>query len=137
VVSDDRAALADAAQRVGDRWSLQVLHVLLAGPHRFGELQATIPGIASNVLSQRLRALEAEGLVLAEPYQHRPLRHRYALTGRGRDLAGVLLLLAAWSDEERHGPRHQACGTALEPRWWCPTCATTADTADDGTLTWV
>jgi DNA-binding HxlR family transcriptional regulator len=136
VDGNEGAALADAAERVGDRWTLQVLHVLLGGPRRFGELQASIPGIATNVLSQRLRTLEAEGLVLAEPYQRRPVRHRYGLTGRGRDLTGVLRLLAAWSGGEGHAPHHRACGTALEARWWCPTCATPTEPTDDD-LTWV
>jgi DNA-binding HxlR family transcriptional regulator len=131
-VADPAArALAGALDQVGDRWTLQVVHALLAGSRRFGELQHDL-GVAPNVLSQRLRALEAAGLVVAEPYQRRPPRHAYRLTQRGRELAGVLRALASWAAEA--GPRHEACGTALETRWWCPTCDRPADVEEDGLI---
>jgi DNA-binding HxlR family transcriptional regulator len=137
VREQERAALADAAGRIGDRWSLQVVHALLGGPRRFGELEEEVPGIASNVLSQRLKALERDGVLLAEPYQHRPLRHAYALTARGRELAGALRLLAAWAVDERSAPAHDACGSALHARWWCPTCDATVEDDEGRDLTWV
>jgi DNA-binding HxlR family transcriptional regulator len=77
------------------------------------------------VLSQRLKALERDGVVIARPYSHRPLRHSYELSAPGRDLAGALRLLAHWgstSSDETAAPRHAACGTALEVKWFCPTC---------------
>lgn len=122
-------ALARALAQVGDRWTLRVVHALLPGAQRFGQLQREL-GVAPNVLTQRLRALEADGLVLAEPYQQRPPRHAYRLTTRGRELGGVLRLLAAWAVEDR-APRHASCGTDLEVRWWCPTCERTAGGPDD------
>jgi len=133
-------ALAGALARVGDRWSLLVVDALDDGPRRFGELQESIPGIASNVLAQRLRQLEADRVIMASPYSGRPLRFSYSLTDSGRDLAGAMRLLAQWS--ARHGegavdsPRHDACGTALETRWWCPTCEQPVD-GDDGAPVWV
>lgn len=115
-----------ALARVGDRWSLRVVEALLQGPRRFGELQDALPGIATNVLSQRLRHLENEGLALAEPYSQRPRRFTYRLTEAGRDLAGALALLARWGAEhgggEADGPVHAACGSLLDARWFCPTC---------------
>src|SRR5438874_62552 len=57
------AALDWAAARVGDRWTLLIVNALLVGPLRFGELAEALPGIASNVLSQRLKRLEADRLV--------------------------------------------------------------------------
>jgi DNA-binding HxlR family transcriptional regulator len=129
-VDREAAALAAAVEEVGDRWSLRVVHALLRGPRRFGDLQRLL-GVAPNVLSQRLRALEAAGLVVAERYQQRPVRHAYELTGRGRDLGGALRLLAAWAAGD-HAPRHAQCGTALEARWWCPTCDRAGD--DDAEL---
>ena len=137
-------ALADALGRVGDRWSLLVVGALLGGPQRFGDLLAGLDGLAPNILSRRLAHLEAEGLVVGEPYSRRPVRHAYRLTERGADLAGVLRLLAHW---EAHGagapaggaeaPRHQACGTALEARWWCPTCDERVDDLGADGLRWV
>ena len=116
--------LSSALTRVGDRWTLQIVNSLLQGPRRFGELSDDLVGIAPNVLSQRLRQLEADRLVVAHPYSTRPMRHAYELTARGASLAGALRLLANWGTEEGPGApvEHAACGTAAEPRWWCPTC---------------
>jgi DNA-binding HxlR family transcriptional regulator len=117
--------LADALMRVGDRWTLLIVQALLAGPRRFNELLEDIPGIAANILSQRLKRLEHEALVVSRPYSERPPRAAYELTAEGKELAGALRLLAQWG--ARHAlpaeaPRHQACGTPLEARWYCPTC---------------
>src|SRR5690349_9195692 len=89
-------SLAWAAERVGDRWTLLIVHALLSGPLRFGELAEAIPGIATNVLSQRLKRLEGDGLLLSTAYSTRPPRFSYELTQAGRELAGVLTLLAHW-----------------------------------------
>jgi DNA-binding HxlR family transcriptional regulator len=117
-------ALSETLAIVGDRWTLLVVAALLDGPRRFGELQSEIVGIAPNVLSQRLRHLEQHGLLVARPYSQRPPRFTYELTGSGLDLAGALRLLAGWGARsmEDAAPRHAACGTPVEARWWCPTC---------------
>jgi DNA-binding HxlR family transcriptional regulator len=127
VTLEERTTPLEAAvARIGDRWTLLLVQALLGGPRRFGELQDDLPGIAPNVLTRRLRHLEEEGLVVTSPYSRRPLRHTYALTATGAELAGALRLLADWgagrpgADE---GPHHAACGTPMEPRWYCPTCA--------------
>jgi DNA-binding HxlR family transcriptional regulator len=117
--------LAAALDSVGDRWTLLLVEALLGGPRRFGDLQEALGRIAPNVLSQRLRRLESEGLVVAQPYSERPPRYVYELTSSGHELAGALRMLADWG--ARHGesseaPRHEACGTPVEVRWWCPTC---------------
>jgi DNA-binding HxlR family transcriptional regulator len=117
--------LADALMRVGDRWTLLVVQALLAGPRRFNELLEDIPGIAANILSQRLKRLEHEALVVSRPYSERPPRAAYELTADGKELAGALRLLAQWGTRHAlpaEAPRHQACGTPLEARWYCPTC---------------
>jgi DNA-binding HxlR family transcriptional regulator len=117
--------LADALTSVGDRWTLLIVATLLDGSRRFGELQAEIEGIAPNVLSSRLRQLEQEGLVVAEPYCERPPRFVYELTEPGRALSGPLRQLAHWGARRRGGgeqPVHQVCGTPLEAAWYCPTC---------------
>lgn len=126
----ERAALAAATERIGDRWTLRLVHALLAGPRRYGDLQREVAPIAPNVLAARLRALTADGLVVAERYQRRPARFVYELTSRGRELAGVLRLLAAWADDDL-APVHATCGTRLEVRWRCPTCAVDVDTGEE------
>ena len=121
----ERSALADALAAVGDRWTLLVVAALLDGPRRFGELQREVQGIAPNVLTQRLRQLERDALLVARPYSERPPRFVYELSTAGQDLAGVLRLLAGWGARNAEGagaPRHAVCGTPMEARWWCPTC---------------
>jgi DNA-binding HxlR family transcriptional regulator len=134
------SALEAALARVGDRWSLLVVDALLEGPRRFGELQATVPGIATNVLTQRLRHLEGARVVVARPYSERPRRSAYELTAAGRDLAGVLRLFAELGADAQPGqvstPTHAACGTALQATWWCPTCDLPVDDPDDGPIVW-
>jgi DNA-binding HxlR family transcriptional regulator len=121
----DSSPLAEALARVGDRWTLLVVEALLTGPRRFNDLLSQIPGIAANILSERLKRLERDGLLVARPYSQRPPRAAYQLTAKGTELAGALRLLAHWG--ARHSdpadtPRHPACGTPLEVRWYCPTC---------------
>jgi len=114
-----------ALDRVGDRWSLLVVDALLDGPRRFGELRDALPGIAPNILTDRLRRLERERILVSTPYTTRPPRMEYHLTGDGRDLASALRLLADWGSRRTGGEplRHDRCGTAIEARWFCPTCA--------------
>lgn len=122
--------LGEAVARVGDRWTLLVVNALLAGPGRFNDLLGGLPGLAPNILSQRLRHLEREGLVVATPYSRRPPRFVYELTASGRELAGALRLLAQWGSgrgSDADALRHRECGTPLEARWWCPTCARVVD----------
>lgn len=117
--------LAHALSAIGDRWTLLIVAALLDGPLRFGELQERVAGIAPNVLTQRLRRMESDALVVSRRYSARPPRFVYELSSSGRELAGVLRLLTAWGARGAGGdgaPRHEACGTPLEARWWCPTC---------------
>jgi DNA-binding HxlR family transcriptional regulator len=117
--------LAAALDRVGDRWSLLLVEALLGGSRRFGELDDDLPGIAPNILTDRLRRLERAGILRADRYQERPPRFVYDLTADGRDLASALRLLGDWGARrsiEAEPLRHDACGTPLEVRYFCPTC---------------
>jgi DNA-binding HxlR family transcriptional regulator len=131
---EERDPLAAALDSVGDRWTLQIVAALLDGPRRFGDLQEEVGGIAPNVLTQRLRRLEEDGLAIAQPYSERPPRYVYELSESGRGLAAVLRLLSDWG--ARHSgaepPRHAACGTALEAVWYCPTCETPVEPGEAG-----
>ena len=90
------SALDAALLRVGDRWSLLLVEALLPGPQRFNELLEGLDGLAPNILSARLKALEAEGILASRPYSQRPYRVAYVLTARGAELASALRLLAHW-----------------------------------------
>ncbi len=124
--------LADALDRVGDRWTLLIVASLLAGERRFNELQDELDGIAPNVLSARLKQLAEQALVVSRPYSERPPRFVYELTESGRELAGALRLLADWGARSAGAGeplRHNACGTTLDARWWCANCDTIVDDA--------
>jgi DNA-binding HxlR family transcriptional regulator len=134
-----RTPLAAALERVGDRWSLLIVEALLDGPRRFGDLGDAI-GIASNILVDRLRRLEAERIVRATPYSDRPPRFSYALTEDGQELAAVVRLLGDWGSRGASDPepmRHDPCGTPLEARLWCPTCSRPVDDGESGELHFV
>jgi DNA-binding HxlR family transcriptional regulator len=133
-----QGALGAALDRVGDRWSLLLVEALLPAPRRFNELGEAVPGIAPNILSDRLRRLERAGIVVATPYSRRPPRMDYALTLDGRELAGALHLLAEWGSR-RGGVgeplRHELCGTPLQAAWHCPTCERLVADAESDELT--
>lgn len=133
-MTDHRPLPLEAAlDRVGDRWSLLVVEALLDGSRRFGELDDALPGIAANILTDRLRRLERAGILRSQPYQQRPTRLAYDLTADGRDLASALRLLADWGSrrsKDAEPLRHRTCGTPLEVRYFCPTCEALADTGD-------
>jgi DNA-binding HxlR family transcriptional regulator len=133
----ERTPLGEAVERVGDRWTLLLVDALLGGPRRFNDLLEDLPGLAPNILSHRLKHLEREGVLVARPYSQRPPRFVYELTAAGRDLAGALRLLAQWGaarSDSGEAPRHGLCGTAMEVRWWCPTCARVVDEDEGDTL---
>src|SRR4051795_7500587 len=159
-ITRDPSPLEAALERVGDRWSLLIVEGLLDGPRRFNELSAAVPGIAPNILTDRLRRLERERILVATPYQQRPPRlprgaragppaprlapdrpprMSYALTVEGHDLASVLRMLADWGARgtpDAEPTRHGLWGTPLETRWYCPTCEVAVEDPDaDGSRT--
>ena len=102
---DDACAAAHALDLVGERWALLVVRELLLGPKRFTDLRAGMPAASPNVLSQRLRDLEASGVVrrrrLAPPAGSRV----YELTEWGRELGPLVHELARWGSRSPALPR--------------------------------
>jgi DNA-binding HxlR family transcriptional regulator len=92
----DRCGVARALDLIGERWALLVVRELLLGPKRFTDLRAGLPHVSADVLSQRLRELERDGIVqrrtLAPPAGSRV----YELTDRGMELEPVILALGRW-----------------------------------------
>ena len=101
---------ACALDIAGDRWTLLIVRDLLRGRTTYGALAASDEGIPTNILAGRLRRMQETGLIVARPYQERPLRHEYALTDKGRGLADVLTALARWG--KRYVP-----GTRIPPEF--------------------
>ena len=90
---DDSCGIARALDLVGDRWSLLVVRELLLGPKRYTDLQAALRRIAPDILTQRLRDLEAGGLAERAELTGPGRARVYRLTERGRELQPVLLAL--------------------------------------------
>ena len=96
-----------AAEILGRRWNPQVIRVLLYGPARFGELRERVPGISDNLLSERLKRLEAEGIVLRTVRGGRPVLIEYSLTESGAGLGKAIgcLLYTSPSPRDRQKSR--------------------------------
>lgn len=99
-------AIAGTLDVVGDRWSLLIVRDLLfCGELRFADLATSAEGVPTNTLADRLRRLEDAGILTREAYSDRPVRYRYRLTERGRDLASVLDAMATWGLAHLPGTR--------------------------------
>ena len=117
--------VAKTLELVGERWTLLVVRDLLAGPRRFQDLQESLPGVAPNMLSARLKRMESDGLIRRSFYSDHPPRASYELTDKGRELGTVVGALAAW------GSRHvnpgsalvsEDCGHPVQMGYFCPDC---------------
>ena len=87
-----------AAELIGKRWNPQVVRALQTGATRFTEIRDTIPQISDALLSERLKELEAEGVVTRTVTPDTPVRIDYRLTDRGRDLTKVVDELGRWAE---------------------------------------
>jgi len=85
--------------RIGDRWTVLIVVALGEGDARFSELRRRIEGISQKMLTQTLRGLERDGLVLRTVYPEVPVRVEYALTEAGRTLLKPLGALQEWAIE--------------------------------------
>jgi DNA-binding HxlR family transcriptional regulator len=88
-------SVAACAEIIGAKWTALLVHDLSEGARRFSELEHSCPGISPRTLSERLRVLEAEGIVERHSYPESPPRVEYSLTEKGR---GLLPIIHAMSD---------------------------------------
>src|SRR5262245_2039949 len=113
-------SIARTLEVVGDRWTLLVIRDVVLGIRRFDELVTSL-GAASNVLTDRLNRLVAEGILERVRYSERPERFEYQLTGKGRELGVCLVALMQWgdrhiSDEPPRIARRPGDGSAITAR---------------------
>ena len=104
---DQYCAIARALEVVGDRWTLLLVRELLTGPKRHTDLRAGLPGIATNVLGDRLQLLQQAGLIRRATLAPPAASTVYELTDRGHQLKPVLLALAGWGLPLLGSPRTQ------------------------------
>ncbi|MFJ3417658.1 winged helix-turn-helix transcriptional regulator [Streptomyces sp. NPDC086082] len=97
---DQYCSAARALDLVGDRWTLLIVRELLAGPRRYTDLHADLPGVSTDVLASRLKDMERDGLTTRRRLPPPGAVYVYELTGRGRELLPVLQALGAWGAPE-------------------------------------
>ena len=87
-----------AVELIGARWSGAIVQILLQGPVRYADLRAAVPDISDRMLSERLRELEAEGIVVRTVSQEPPVRVDYALSKKGQALQPALTAIGHWAE---------------------------------------
>jgi DNA-binding HxlR family transcriptional regulator len=88
-----------AIELIGRRWTGAVVRALLSGAARFSDVAAAIPGVSDRLLSERLKELEAEGVVVRTVIPTTPVRVEYHLTPKGRALADVVVAVSDWAND--------------------------------------
>ena len=88
---------------LGDKWTLLLVRDLLLGKGTYTEFQQSPEGIPTNILAERLKRLQLAEIIEKLPYQERPLRYRYQLTEKGRDLYPVLSAMIDWGNRYVEG----------------------------------
>ena len=86
-----------AMEIIGKKWMGSILRVLMHGTHRYNEILLAIPGISDRLLTERLRGLEAEGLVVRHIASTSPIRVEYELTEAGRELDLAVRVISMWA----------------------------------------
>jgi DNA-binding HxlR family transcriptional regulator len=106
VVEDDKKHVGQICEKaesvfqlVGKKWITLIIHVLLDGPKRFGEIHSIIPDLSKRMLTERLKELEDCGIVLRNVITERPVRIEYSLTEKGTELGKALNTVAEWAEK--------------------------------------
>ena len=89
-IHDETCSVAACAEIIGAKWTALLVHDLSEGPRRFSELEHSCAGISPRTLSERLRLLEQEGIVVRRSYSETPPRVEYELTDKGFDLLPII-----------------------------------------------
>jgi DNA-binding HxlR family transcriptional regulator len=125
---NDVCSVAQSLEVIGERWTILILREAFLGTRRFDDFHHNL-GCARNLLTARLRKLEAHGILDRRRYQDRPPRFEYRLTDKGVDLYPALIALMAWGDRylaAERGPaivlEHTTCGHTTTPEFVCPRC---------------
>ncbi len=103
-----------AIELIGSRWTGAILQTLLQGKTRYAAVKGAIPDITDRMLSERLRSLEEEGLVVRVVIPDSPVRVEYALTPKGRELQDALREIGNWAERWIPLDNHEIKTTATE-----------------------
>lgn len=118
--------VAQTLNMIGDKWTLLILRQLMTGHDTYKDIQESLEGIPSNLLSERLKCLEADELITSELYSTHPPRYRYVLTESGKSLDDIFNSIMLWG--EKHLKKcykqltHSECGHPIELQYYCSHC---------------
>jgi DNA-binding HxlR family transcriptional regulator len=90
--------VATTVQLIGSKWKLLIMRNLLVRPWRFNELRRDLAGISQKVLTESLRSMEADGIIIRTVYQEMPLKVEYSLSDLGESMRPILKSMEAWGD---------------------------------------
>ena len=105
-----------AIELIGSRWTGAILQTLLQGRSRYASIKAAVPEITDRMLSERLRSLETEGLLLRAVVPESPVRVEYELTRKGRELQKALREIATWAETWIAVPHEAPDITPVHPK---------------------
>ena len=88
-----------AIELIGRRWTGAILRAMLSGEARFSDIASVVPGLSDRLLSERLKELEAEGIVMRTVVATTPVRVDYALTEKGQALSEVIAAVSTWAEQ--------------------------------------
>lgn len=88
-----------AVELIGRRWTGAILQMLMDGPRRYSDLRATVPDISDRMLTERLKELEAEGIIDRVVSLDTPVKVEYRLTEKGNALQAPLAAIGAWASD--------------------------------------
>lgn len=119
-------SIAKTLNLIGDRWSMLILWNCICGRQTYKELQDALKGIPTNLLSERLKSLERDGLLQSELYMEHPPRYRYRPTEKGEALRDLFNCMILWAQhylpECGHRLEHARCGGEIDLHYCCKRC---------------
>ncbi len=126
-------SIARTLSVVGDRWTMLIIRDVFLGIRKFESIQHDL-GLTPHRLSDRLRKLVRDGILVRVPYEKRPRRFEYRLTEKGIDLYPLIVVMVEWGDRWMAGRGgvpvelvHRPCGHTIRPELICPDCGSKID----------
>lgn len=118
--------IAQALNIIGDKWTLLILRQIMMGHDTYSDILQNLEGIPTNLLSDRLKTLAEDELIMLKLYQEHPPRYRYIMTESGMDLTDVFNSIILWGERNlkkcHKKLTHSECGHKIEMAYYCPTC---------------
>lgn len=118
--------IAQTLNVIGDKWTLLILHAIQVGNHTYKGLLETLTGIPTNLLSNRLKELEKDELIICSLYNIHPPRYQYELSQKGKELNDIYNAIALWGEKHIKNcskkVSHKTCNHPVAIKYYCEHC---------------